>query len=150
MTMPVVENTLTKALVQKRICLAMIAKFIRNFLKKLAQRILDLDKRKFQFKHASDRRIEEYRPMMLKLIYNMINPSTCFGIINLVNKLDWMNLEDFDQDVPKMINTYERTYNMIIEKEGAYSNQVSLLFDTLLTSTNKDFYDFVNDNLDKW
>ena len=47
-------------------------------------------------------------------------------------------------------NSYERTYNMIIEKEGTYSNQVSSLFNALLTSTNQAFSDSVNDHLGKW
>ena len=97
-----------------------------------------------------DGHIEEDGPLMMKLTYDTINPSTRVRIRNLSNKLDQMNLEDFNQEVPKMINSYERTYNMIIEKEGTYSNQVSSLFDALLTSTNQDFSDSMNDHLDKW
>ena len=88
--------------------------------------------------------------MILKFIYDTINPLTHDGIRNLTNKLDQMNLEDYAQEVPKMINAYKRTYNMIIKKEGIYSNQVSSLFDAFLTSTNKTFSDYIDDQLDKW
>ena len=61
-----------------------------------------------------------------------------------------MNLADFDQIVPDMVDAYKNTYNLILEKQGSYSNQVSSLFDALLTSTNKDFSTSMNDHLDKW
>lgn len=150
MKIPTADEHLTKEAVQLRIRSVMMSKFIRNSLKKSARRILDLNKKKFQFKHVADGRIEEDGPMMLKLIYDRINPSTRVGVRNLTNKLDQMNLEDYNQSVPEMIDAYENTYNLIIEKEGTYSNQVSSLFDALLTSTNKDFSDSINDHLDKW
>ena len=87
---------------------------------------------------------------MLKIIYNRINPLTHVGVQNLTNKLDIMNLEDFDQVIPAMVDAYKNTYNLILEKQGTYSNQVSSLFDALLTSTNKDFSASMNDHLDKW
>ena len=87
---------------------------------------------------------------MLKIIYNRINPLTHVGVQNLTNKLDIMNLEDFDQVIPAMVDAYKNTYNLILEKQGTYSNQVSSLFDALLTSTNKDFSTSMNNHLDKW
>ena len=49
-----------------------------------------------------------------------------------------------------MVDAYENTYNLILEKQGTYSNQVSSLFDALLTSTNNDLFTSMNNHLDKW
>ena len=80
MKTPVADSSLTKEVMQKRIRSVMMGKFIRNSLKKSARKVIDLSKIKFQFKHTSNGRIEEDGPIMLKVIYNRINPSTRVGV----------------------------------------------------------------------
>ena len=72
--------------------------------------------------HTSNGCIKEDGPIMLKIIYDCINPSTRVGVWNLTNKLDSMNLVDCDQIVPDMVDTYENTYNLILEKQESHSN----------------------------
>ena len=147
---PSAGPTLTEQDVQKRICSVMMSGFIRNSLSKSARKTMDLQRKKFQFKHAVDGRIKEDGPIMLKLIYDRINPSTRAGIRNLTDELDKMTLTKYEQAVPKMLDDFETKYELILSKKGTYPNVVLLLFNTLSTSTNKDFSNFVDKHLNKW
>ena len=67
---------LSQHLKQRRIRSTMMASWICASLKKPYQKLLDLKKRLFQYKHSVKKTIEEDGPLMLKLIYNRVNPST--------------------------------------------------------------------------
>ena len=147
---PIVDEHLTKKEVQLRIRSVMMSRFIQNSLTKTARKVLDLNKKKFQFKHVTDERIEEDGTIMLKIIYDRINPLTCVGVRNLTANLDRMNMKTFNQIFPDMINKYKKTYAEILNKQGSYDNLVSSFFDALGTSTNPDFADVIEDHLNKW
>ena len=135
---------------QRRIRSTMMAKWIRNPLTKDDQKILDLKKKVFQYKHEVKKTIEEDGPLMLKLIYDRINPSTRVGICNLISALFRFNLGSYDQNVPKMADAFERTYNQIISKGDETVNPEGLFFDALLTSSNADFTTGIKAELTKW
>ena len=127
-----------------------MASWIRASLKKPDQKLLDLKKRLFQYKHLTKKTIEEDGPLMLKLVYDRINPSTRVGVRNLISKLFKFNLKDYDQDVPKMADEFEATYNLILEKEDETVKPEAPFFDALLTSTNEDFNTGIKAKLTKW
>ena len=53
----------------------MMVTFFCNSLTPAAERKLDTNKNKFQFQHETTEIIKEDGPIMLKLIYDQINPS---------------------------------------------------------------------------
>ena len=87
---------------------------------------------------------------MLKIIYNWINPSTRVGVRNSISKLFKFDLKDYNQDVPKMADKFEATYNLILEKEDETVKPEAPFLDALLTSTNKDFNIGIKTELTKW
>ena len=124
---------------QRRIRSTMMVSWIWASLKKTDQKLLDLKKRLFQYKHSVKKTIEEDGPLMLKLIYDRINPSTRVGVRNLISKLFKFDLKDYNHDVPKMANNFKATYNLILEREDETIKLEAPFFDALLASINKDF-----------
>ena len=135
---------------QRRIRSTMMAKWIRNSLTKDDQKILDLKKRVFQYKHDVKKTIEEDGPLMLKLIYDRINPSTRVGVRNLISALFRFNLGSYDQNVPKMADAFKRTYNQIVAKGDETVKPEGPFFDALLTCANNDFTTGIKAELTKW
>ena len=80
--------------------------------------------------------------IILKLIFDKINPSVCVNICSLIKKINKIHLKDFDEDVAKMVTSFQQMYNEIVKKDPkGFSNVKLTFFDALLTSTNKDFTD---------
>ena len=82
-----INTTFTKIHAQKRIRSTMMAGFIRNSLTIEAKRKVDQSRKNFQFKHENTGIIEEDGPIMLKIIYDRINPSTCVGVSIFKNQV---------------------------------------------------------------
>ena len=147
---PAAGSSFNEVQQQRRIRCSMMAKWVRKSLLKSDQRLLDLSKKTFQYTHAVKKTIEEDGPLMLKIIYDRINPSTRVGVRNLISKLFKFNLADFNQDVPKMSDSFEETYNQILDKKEASVSPESAYFDALLTCTNEDFLAGIKLELTKW
>ena len=147
---PAADSSFNEAKQQRRIRCSMMAKWLRKSLLKSDQRLLDLSKKSFQYTHSVKKTIEEDGPLMLKIIYDRINPSTRVGVRNLISKLFKYNLADFNQDVPKMSDSFEETYNQILDKKEASVSPESAYFDALLTCTNEDFLAGIKLELTKW
>ena len=99
-----------------------MAKWICKSLQKQDQKILDLKRFFFQYMHSTKKTIDEDEPLMLKSIYDRINHSTHVGVCNLISSLFRFNLNYYNQDVPKMVDAFEATYNLILEKKMKRSN----------------------------
>ena len=56
----------------------------------------------------------------------------------------------YEQAVPQMLDDFETKYELILSKKGTCLNVVLSCFNTLSTSTNKDFSNFVDEHLNKW
>ena len=140
----------TAEMAQKRIRATMMARFIRNSLLEPVKRKLDQSRRNFQFKNFDSRIIEEDGPIMLKIIYDRINPSTRVGVNLLKTKLDTMKVSDFCKKVPDMIDAFDGTYNEILSKQGQYKNNAQALFDALMTTENSEFKFSITTKLWLW
>ena len=147
---PPTDGSFTAELQQRQIRSTMMAKWIRKSVKKPDQKTLDLSKKLFQYKHSVRKTIEEDGPLMLKILYDRINPSTRVGVRNLITNLFKFNLKDYNQDVPKMADKFEETYNLILEKEEETVKPEAPFFDALLTCTNQDFLTGIKTELTKW
>ena len=128
----------------------MMAKWIRKSLKSQVMKILDLKKKLFQYKPATKKTIAEDGPLMPKIIYNRINPPTCIDVCNLISSLFQFNLKNYNQNVPKMADAFEATYNLILENEDKMVKPKWSFFDALLTSTNHNFKTGIKHELSKW
>ena len=115
----------------------MMASWICASLKKPDQNLLDPKKRLFQYKQSVKKTIEEDGPLVLKIIYDRINPSTRVSVRNLISKIFQFNLKDYNQDVLKMADEFEATYNLILDKEDETVIPEAPFFDALLTSLMK-------------
>ena len=147
---PFTGSRITADAKERRIRSTMLAKWIRKSLNDSDQKTLDLKKKHFQYKHATKKTIEEDGPLMLKLIYDRINPSTRVGVRNLISSLFKFNLNDYDQDVPKMADAFETAYNWILKKPDETVKPEGPFFDALLTSSNEDFVTGIKTELTKW
>ena len=87
---------------------------------------------------------------MLEIIYDRINPLTCVGVRNFTSNIFKFDLKDYNQEVPKMVDAFEETYNLILEKEDETVKPEAPFFDALLTCTNKDFTTGIKADLTNW
>ena len=59
-------------------------------------------------------------------------------------------MKDYNQDVPKMAEDFEVTYNLILEREDKTVKLEDPFFDVLLTYVNEDFNTGIKAELTKW
>ena len=134
--------TTDAAIMQKRIRSSMIGKWIRNLLTKQGKRKLMLKKKKFQYKNA-DGSTEDDGPTMFKLIYDMVKPATRAGLSSLKLKMTKFKLSDYGEDITEMLTAMEDTYDEILTLGGEHDDYILNLFESLKTSSNKVFSDFI-------
>ena len=86
----------------------------------------------------------------MKLILDRVNPSTRVWVKNLITKLNEMRLQDYDQDVTKLLDAFMETKNEIVARGGQYSNLEAAIFDLLLSTNNAEFKQVIQDKMNIW
>ena len=124
----------------------MIGRWVINSLTPNTKRELFLEEGLFTFNHNSgdeNGSKERVGPMMLKLIFDKINPDTCVGVEKFKRWIQSAHIADYEGDVIKLLNGMASDYKNIIQRKSTHSDYLMHLFDALQTVPHKDFADFV-------
>ena len=139
----------TPDIADKRVRSVMISAWIRNSMTESANYRLDCDKAKFQFSYSNNS-IEEHGPLMLKTIFDRVNPTTKIGVERLEEKIRSIRLSDHNQDVSLMLDAIQELHDEISYQDGPLARYESLLFRALLSGTNVEFKNAMQRKKDDW
>jgi hypothetical protein len=120
----------------------MIGCRILNSLDKPSLSSLKLHEHKYLWKSASGKTFYD-GPTMLQLLIDTAKPSLRTGVATLKQKLRGSKLATFDNNVKKMTDKMQGTYNEIIRHGQTHEDFIHDLFNALLTSTNETFLNWV-------
>mmetsp|Transcript_13448 Transcript_13448/g.15432 ORF Transcript_13448/g.15432 Transcript_13448/m.15432 type:complete len:115 (+) Transcript_13448:798-1142(+) len=87
---------------------------------------------------------------MLKTIFDRVNPTIKIGVERLEEKIRSIRLSDHNQDVSLMLNAIQELHNETSYQDGPLARYESLLFRALLSGTNIEFKNAMQQKKDDW
>lgn len=140
------DNCQFDFLLQRRVRSSMIAMWLQESLTRAALKKVMLKRALFEFEN-SDGTVEMDGPLMFKVIYDMINPSTRAGYVSIKQRLAKYSLKEFDFSVPDMLLSMQHDYEDILVKGGTHDDLILNVFSALSTVDCDEFLRFVGDKL---
>lgn len=89
-------------------------------------------------------------PTLLKLIFLEVNPETKISLQSHKVIISKANLSGYGNDVNVMLNVQEKTFNTITDNNGSHDDFMIHLFNSLLSSKNKSFCDYIQGFKNRW
>lgn len=132
----------------KKVCSNVVAKIVENGLSRSGYADLMLQKNSFLFKNETTKEIELDGPTMIYLCFTAVDPDTVVGLNAIEEKLKNAKLEDFGNNVSKMLTNMETNYKILKDNGEAPSKYRKILLDALLTGPNHTFNQFVQRMID--
>lgn len=117
---------------QRRIRASMIGEWLLASITKAAKKKL-MQKKKFYQYQNTDGDIENDGPTMFKILYDLANPTTRAGYIEIKKNLGKYNLKDFDFNVNDMLAAMQDDYEEIILLGGKHDDYLLDIFSALST-----------------
>lgn len=133
----------------RRIRSLMISKRIEGSLDKASLASLMLEKSKFEWTQT-DGTVLHDGPTILYLILSKINPSVKVGVSSLKHNLSHATMDKFKHNVDDLLDYMHENYTDIYGNQGTHDDYTLNLFDSLATSNNAEFLNYVQGLRDEW
>lgn len=124
-------NANDRPLFYRRVKSQIIAKAIENTMKPASFKTLELRKSAYQWYDQARGEMVNDGPTMLHLILSSINPSTKVGNSTLKLSLSSARLSQYNNELDKMLDAMQATYDRIIENNGSHEDFMLNIYQAL-------------------
>lgn len=131
-----------KAKFYSRVDRTVVMQIIKNGLSPTGWDDLMLQAPKFKYMNPNGE-IEYDGVTMMRLIYNIIDPSTVVGFDSVLKKIEQARLSNHGNCVKSMLTSIESLYAILADNNVAPTNYRRLVLDALATGPNADFNNFI-------